>query len=472
MSGWAALFNNTQSMIRYQTREMTRLQEMAGTGSRINRPSDAPADAFRILQFRAESATMEKYTRNLSSVTDAREISATVLQGVSDALSTVRTLAAQAASGTYTQENRDAGARVIEAALEQVVSLVNTSHSGRYLFGGGATDTPYTVESDGHWITQVNYEGGAQTLSVPVANGVEYGTVMVGDAVLRGDDRRSPEFFGNTGVRAGDGTSNTRGDAWLLVTHTSTVYQGGSGIVAGDTSAAEDTVIGTRHTLTVDEPNHRLRLDDGEYVTFTGAETNLAVRNEGGDVVHVNVQGVAPGFSDTVAITGNGTLSLDDGATTTPITFGSNDAVTDSRTGRILYVNTAEMNRSGIDPVRVHGTFDLFSAIISVRDAILNKGNQSESDQMASLDDAMGALTDVIGYVNQAATSNGAQLQAMSTLKENLTQLKSITDGQASSLEEADIVDVASDLARRQVLYQMTLATVARLLSLSILDYL
>ena len=45
------------------------------------------------------------------------------------------------------------------------------------------------------------------------------------------------------------------------------------------------------------------------------------------------------------------------------------------------------------------------------------------------------------------------------------------TAPQARLLEEADIVQVATDLARTQTLYEMTLTTAGKLLSLSLLDF-
>jgi hypothetical protein len=67
-------------------------------------------------------------------------------------------------------------------------------------------------------------------------------------------------------------------------------------------------------------------------------------------------------------------LSIDDGATwvTVPAGGQANQAVTDSRTGRVLYVDTTGIQSTGTELVRVPGTYDIFGTLISLRDLLLN----------------------------------------------------------------------------------------------------
>ena len=472
MGSWGAIYNNARTMLQIQADELARYQEMAATGSRVNRPSDAPSDAFQILALHSQSNAVDTYKKNLGSVTDTRAVTVSVLQSVTTQLSRVRELAAQAASGTYSARDRVPIAREIDSILEEMVSLANTNHSGRYLFGGGSgAAAPFAAQRENGQIVQVDYQGGSNALSVPVADGVQYATTMVGDQVFRCSGPSTPEFLGSTGAKPGAGTSNVRGDVWLTATHTATTYLGPSGIAAGASAAAGDTILGTHHTLTIDEPNHTVRLDDGEAVTFTGNETDLKLTNKSGAVAYVNVQGLAAGFQGTVQIRADGRLSIDDGATSVPVSFSANDTVADSLSGRILYVDSADIAQVGTDPVRVRGSYDLFSVLISLRDAIANTKDLPQDQQMALLDNAMGALTDVTAQVTEWVTTNGAQLQAMTGLKDVLDNRQALAKQQASGLENADITDVAAQLARQQVLYQMALAATAKLLTLSMVTY-
>jgi flagellar hook-associated protein 3 FlgL len=458
-------------MLQIQTEELARYQEMATTGSRVNRPSDAPVDAFQILSLRSMSDTIDTYKSNLAGATDSRQIVDSVLQSVSTLLTRVRQLSSQAASGTYEAKDRLPVASEIDSALEQVVSLANTNQSGRYLFGGGGATAPFVVERENGRIVRVTYQGGSDTLPAPVAYGVEYTTSLVGDRVFHRDDTAVSQFVGNTGAKAGAGTPAACGDVWLTASHTATLYLGAGGVAAGDSSVAGDTLLGLHHTLSIDAAAQTISLDDGSAVSFTGSETDLKLTNAAGDTAYVNVTGLAAGFQGTVEIRAEGTLSIDGGVTTVPIGFADSEAVTDSRDGSLLYVNSTDIERTGAEAVSMAGTLDLFSVLMNLRDTIANTHDLPTDRQMALLGKDMGVLSGIMDHVTEWMTTNGAQLQAMSSLNDVLNNRQALAKQQSSSLENADITEVASELARRQVLYQMALATTAKLLSLSMVDY-
>jgi flagellin-like hook-associated protein FlgL len=154
-----------------------------------------------------------------------------------------------------------------------------------------------------------------------------------------------------------------------------------------------------------------------------------------------------------------------------PAAPGSNVAVTDSHTGAVLYVDTTAMDRVGLESVHAGGTYDVFNALISVRDAIMNSRDMSAAQQTTLLENAMDALTEATDGLTQATTSNGAQLQIMNSLEDSTKNMAHNSQQQADALENADITDVAADLARRQVLYEMSLAITSKLLSMSLLNY-
>lgn len=473
MAGLSPIYNTALAAIRLHSQQLARLQEMAATGSRIGRASDAPADAFRVLGLRADSYVYETYSKNLASVSDQLNVASGALQQVSEIVARVRELTAQGVSGTYSAANRVPVALEIDALLQQVLSLANTRHQGQYLFAGNdASTAPFVAEYTDGRITGVSYVGSTHAADVPMGPGVRYPGALVGDQVFRRTDRQAPEFLGNSGAAAGTGTASVRGDAWLTLTHDATAYLGASGVAPGTSSALGDTVLGTGHTLTIDALANVLRLDGGPDVTFTGAETDLRVVNADGDVVYVDVTALAPAFQGDVSLQASGYLSLDDGASRVAIDYSdANLAVTDSRTGRILYVDCTAVARTGAEPVRVPGTYDLFGTLVTVRDLLLNVRGLPEDTQTQLLTEAIGALAEVSQQLSWAQTSVGGQIGAMAVLETSLEDLKAFSDGEAARLENADIVQVATQLAYRQILYEMTLATTARLLGVSLFDY-
>jgi len=472
MAGWTSIMNVTQQALRSQGEELARLQAAAASGARINRASDDPTGAFKVLDFRADAASLETYMRNLDAVTESLQTVSDILQNMSASLARAQALASQASSGTYDARSRAAIATEIDCILESLVSFANRQYRDRYVFGGGAAEAPYAAVRQGGRIVRVEYRGGADGVPVPVAAGVEYDAILVGDRALRAAARGQPLFLGHTGAAPGAGTSSVRGDVWLTVRHAATAYAGASGIAPGASSAAGDTILGTGHTLTIDQPAGTVALDDGTPVAFTGDETDLRLANAAGDAVYVDTRAVAAGFQGTVAIRADGTLSIDDGASAAAATFAPGDAVTDSRDGRVLYVDTTALARVGVEPVRLPGTNDLFGALIALRDAALNSRGLSAEDTAAVLGKARDALQEVSGRLTETLTATGAKLQALAGLRENLDAAKGFSEQRASAIEDVDLVDLAAELARLQTLYQVTMASAARMLTLSLFDYL
>lgn len=256
--------------------------------------------------------------------------------------------------------------------------------------------------------------------------------------------------------------------------HDTTTYGGVTGIAPGASTDA-DTIVGTSHELTIDADSDTVALDDGQAITFIGTETNLKATNAAGDAVYVDVTGLDPGLSGTVVvpITATAKLSIDDGADKTDVAdFAlTNVAVTDSRSGRVLFVDPGEMSRTGTELVRISGTYDIFGTLITIRDLLTNEQGLPETEQVQLLNGEAGSVREMLAGVTQALNSMGARDQAVYDLGERLKDFQLFLSGEAAMIGDADIVQLATDLARTQTFYEMTLATASRLLNLSLLDF-
>jgi len=473
MAGWGRIYNNANYFMQGHASRLAELQEQMASGARINRPADAPADAFRIMKLHAQIQSFQTYDKNLEEVVRNAELSQSILQEVSSGITQVKQSLSQVISGNYGSDSRASIAEQVDAVLEQMLAQANTQSLGRHIFGGtNSSEAPYAAERTAGRISTVDYQGSLHDILVAVAPGVEYSGLAIGDHVFRADDRQVPTFLGSTGAAAGTATSNVRGDLCLAVTHNETTYPGGTGISAGARSADGDTILGDHVlTVTVNGPEKTISLDGGDAVAFAGTETDLAVANVAGDVVYVNVAGWA-GFEGNIDITATGRLSIDEGASFTELTsFADNVAVTDSRTGRVLYVNATDLLRTGAEPVRVAGTHDLFGTLIHLRDVLLNERGLTDDEQRELMGYGLESLDEVAGVVTKGMTTIGGRLQAMDILKESLQAIEDSASKQAAELQDADVVQLATDLARAQTLYEMTLTVTAKLLDLTLLDF-
>lgn len=477
MSGANQIYNSILTSMNASMQVIARMQEQASTGQKINRASDSPSDAAMIMQLQSQQDFLETFTKNISAAQLNLQQASTSVQSVSDSLVRVKSLLTQAANGTLSQANRVSIAQEVDSLLEEALAQANGQAAGVYIFGGSQmTSPPYQVTRTNGQIVAVDYVGSDASSTVPVGMGLRKANVLVGDKVFRHDRRLAPVFSGHTGLAAGSGTSSVRGDVWLDLSHVATTYAGVTGLAAGSNSAAGDTILGPGHQVTLDADHNTLALDDGTTVSFNpGSEPNVKLTNAAGDVVYVDTTHLAAGLSGKiqVALQATGQMSIDGGKSFTPLAaFADNQAVTDSTTGRVLYVNASAVARTGAEPVQVPGTYDVFSTLVAVRDALMNTRNLSTSDQTALLSRSIKAVDEVAQNVTTGLTSVGAQLQAMDNLTKNLATLKDNSDTQIAGLRDADVAEVAVELARAQNFYQMTLSSAAKVMNISLLNYL
>ena len=386
------IYNNVSFALHLHTEALARLQEQASTGSRINRASDDPSTANQILGLNSQESSLSNYIDTLSEVISTLEISTSIVTDMLSAFTEQKVHLTQIISGIYDQDQRDRTAEEINNALEQMVSLANTKRMNQYLFGGDdTTSAPYVVQRTDGEITAVTYQGSDQNRNIEVAPGVQASTFYVGDDIFRSDERSTPVFLGDTGAKAGTGTSTIRGNVWLTVIH--------------------------------DGSNYKLSIDDGAtYVTV-------------------------------------------------PVGGAPNQVVTDSRTGQVLYVDSMQITNTGVDLVSAPGTYDIFNTLISIRDILRNEKELSEAQLIELQSNLISSLDQVSNLLVQAEVSIGSKIGFLSDIKDNLENIKYNTEDEVTRLQEADIAQIAIDISRRELLYQMSLSVAAKLMSMSLLDF-
>jgi flagellar hook-associated protein 3 len=390
-----AIYNSVSWAISNHTQKLSNLQEQASSGQAVNRPSDNPYDANRILNLRTESRSMDQYINTVTEVINVLDFSSSVVQQMTGdrGLGGARASLTSALTPIYSDPSvRAQKANEINQILEDLVSLANKQRMGHRLFGGAQSDSdPYSLQRNGAGeIQQVIYQGSQEERNISVAPGVETSAVLVGDQLFRADDAETPVFYGSTGVAAGTGTSSVRGDIALRITGTA-----GAWVLSIDGGATT--------------------------VTANGSETNLAVVN--------------------------------------------------GTTGQVLYIDATGITQAGDEYVRVPGTYDVFNVLIHTRDLL----KQPDSVPQGQWDAVMRATVDELGLVEQklvrAYPMIGGRLQTLTNLKSSLEDIKANADQEISDRQDADITQVAVDLARYQVLYQMSLQVAAKMFSMSLMDF-
>src|SRR4030042_1824669 len=151
MSGsLASIYESINYALNLHGKAIATLQEQASTGNRVNRGSDSPAEAYRILGLNSQERSLESYKGNVIELIGSLEISSTIITDMSSELADTRTLLTQIVGGIHDASGQKRIADKLDNALEQLVSLSNTKHANQYLFGGHNTRTaPYAGVRDG-----------------------------------------------------------------------------------------------------------------------------------------------------------------------------------------------------------------------------------------------------------------------------------------------------------------------------------
>ena len=469
--------NITTAQLANQTAEMYKKQQEISTGLRIQRPSDDPSGMRRSLIQKDRIERLESHLTSIQFAQSRVSQAAVQLQNVGDLLVQAKSIALQ---GPQTTDDTEVHALVNElnGILAALSSSANARDENGYLFSGTASHTkpfPGIESANG----KSKYAGAPANTQLLITGDIARAALLPGDMVFQSIAREPTLLSRNTGAKVGTGADTATGIGQLQVTHDTTTYLGTSGVFAGSSSSSGDTIIGAAgtHKLTVidtsgDGSYGTFSINGGPVVNYTNADSNLLVVGNNGEKVYVDASAITAGFNGTIDIESTGNLSIDGGATTTPISFAGNDVVTDSSTGGVVNIDSTGITRVGKDSLEFPGTNDVFNAVIALRDDLLNTRNLSTSERAAALDRRLGDIERVHSHVLDTLGVQSVSLQQMDRLQTRTEDLQLSQKIQYSDTVSADIAESVTRLQELTNLQQFTLAAVTKYLTPNLLNYL
>lgn len=246
------------------------VQEQISTGKKINRPSDAPAEAAHLLTMKETTNRLEQYTKNSSIAESQLALEEGALAGTTTALTRIRDLALRANSGIINEGFRQETNAEVKLKLDELYSLANSRDSfGNYLFSGSNIhQLPFKPGSP------VTYSGSDETTKMEIALGRTIDTGDSGiDVFMRirggnGDFQVSSEP-GNSGT--GIISSGAVSD--------STAFQGGEYEIAFTSATNFDVIdLATGATVLSGEP-----YESGAKIEINGMMTSITGEPDTGD---------------------------------------------------------------------------------------------------------------------------------------------------------------------------------------------
>jgi flagellar hook-associated protein 3 len=150
------------------TEDLHRANEVVATGKRINRLSDDPVGLTQCLAIRSSLANLEQLEKNISTGRAWLNAVETALDSAKDSVSDAKLLCLQMANDSMNATDRAGAAELVDGYLRQILSLANTQVNGQYIFAGTRTDTkPFAFDDEAN-PTKVTYSGNDSPFTVKI----------------------------------------------------------------------------------------------------------------------------------------------------------------------------------------------------------------------------------------------------------------------------------------------------------------
>lgn len=195
--------NSLVSQLGQLATRQDRLQTEAATGRRLQKVSDDPVSARRLMDLQSQAGAVAQYQKNIGRLQDASTAGFTSLRAVQKVSSRAGEIATLA-GGLKTPESLHAYAAEIDTLIHQAVTELNRKQGDGYLFGGTKSDQPpFVAETDANGdITAVTYQGNAEANASEIAEGVTLSvtvpganTTGTGPTGLVSDSRSGADLF-------------------------------------------------------------------------------------------------------------------------------------------------------------------------------------------------------------------------------------------------------------------------------------
>jgi len=155
--------------------QLNKTDEQIATGKRVNRPSDDPVAAARILKLDQEVKRIETYERNAQLANNRLGQEESAISSSLDILQRVRELTVQAGNGSLSASDRLSISSEMKERLQQLAQTANTQDaSGEYIFSGFQGGSPAYAKEAGEW----TYQGDEGQRMLEIDDGV---TVAISD---------------------------------------------------------------------------------------------------------------------------------------------------------------------------------------------------------------------------------------------------------------------------------------------------
>ncbi len=410
----------SNNFLRNLNRNKSRLEELQSqlsTMKKINRPSDSPAGATKILRLNTQIGQSDLYARNITNSLAFIQETTFNMQNIQDKITEIMSTLTELGNVTN-QENLDLFADQIDLALKSILDFANSKYDGKYVFGGTDFSTsPFGFTADGS--------------AIEVKPGDISGkhNVKVGQNIFQKINITGTELFGTIITQSGNLDVNAA--VGSVATNQVSIYDAD----------------GEQYTLTLN-------------YTKTAANTyNLSydITDSGGSSVYTT----APAPKQIVFNSTTGRIESIDG--------GSAAAFNISVPGQNINFNfdplsLKETNAASSISMSANQDVDIFNTLMNIRDNLRNGiiPTATEENRVKAFNThLLNKMSELGNVTNQLYAS-----------EELIANQKLLLDGLMSKEQDVDVAKAVMDIQTQDYLLQVAYKLSATVLPKSLLDYL
>lgn len=479
--------------------------EQYNTQKKISRPSDDPTIAVRALKYRTTLVEISQYRNNIKDATAWMDATETYLKNVNGRMEEMITYCTQAATGTYSAEDR----KNITTQLKQYAQYIyeqnaNADYAGRYLFTGFRTDVPMLFNAAQDNVTYTINEN----LDI---NKIEKYQYVYGqaeyDASKSANDyaQMASKYLSTHKIQISyDGCDPVTADKDSTANAMKMTYVDAAGITQTVTVKTKHTVVKNSGS---DLYNEHLHPGDDEvyFVPETGEVVfgdKIYDKIRAGSDLKVTYQKTEFDKND-VRPEHYFNCSAKDNGTGTVINYTS--AGTQSINYQINFSQTLTVNTEGCGAIsldigrKIEGIinicndYDVMEANLASVEKRISDCDEKDTTTLESLNELKNQITtqialqksvlsDALGscittcqksqnQLNAALADHGSRYNRMMMTKEGLETQEMDTEDAKSENEDADLGEAYINFNEADLLYQATLGATSKILGESLLNF-
>ncbi|KQV17010.1 flagellar biosynthesis protein FlgL [Pseudomonas sp. Root329] len=475
----------------------------ASDNLRVRTAADDPVGASRLLQLGQQSAMLDQFSTNITTIKNTLGQSETVLNSINNVLQRANELALGAGNAGYTDSERKANASELGQLESQLLSLMNSrDENGQYLFGGSNSGTaPYSRNADGTY----SYHGDQTTLNLQVGDALTMPSNDTGFSIFEQALNTSRTQTTLTAPAVNDGRVDlSNGQVSGSVTYNDKFRSGEPYAIEFLSSTQFKVTDSGGNDVTAEASNNGVfdpKTAGGTQVSFRGVDLRLNINLKPGDTTpdtviagHIFNLGAKPDTFSATRSAGNPSTAVVTGATVSnaanynaafpnggailkftsatnyelyasPLTANSKPVSTGTMAGSTATAAGVDFTFGGtpaagdqyvVQP-NTHQTQNILDTISKLRTALeapIDGSAAAEQSFRASLDSAIANIGSGSNQVLGSLTSIGARGQALdiqSSTNESLTMANKTT---TSSIQDSDPAEVLSRLTLQQTMLQ------------------